>query len=104
MKKTFIITFIILFIGSCSIIGICTFAQNTNSFANTPVTVSTDYFYQDEDSLDYDNYINDPSQEIYNSTQNQYIYDNYGSSASMEYLNRGDAANYNGGGDFDRNY
>jgi hypothetical protein len=56
------------------------------------------------DKLDYDNYLDDPSESVYESEQEQYVYKNYGSTESGEYLNRGDAANYNGGSDFDRNY
>lgn len=90
MKKILILTLIVL-------LGNVAFSEN--------VEVSNDYFDQDYvKGLDYDNYIGDPSQAIYNETQETYIYDNYGSTESMEYLNRGDAGNYNGGSDFDRNY
>ena len=56
------------------------------------------------DYYDDENYSKDPSQAIYDATQEQYIYDNYGSSASMDYLNRADSGSYSGGSDFDRNY
>lgn len=97
MKKILILILIFL--------GLSSFAEVNNT--SDSVSVTNDYFYQkntEATGLDYDNYIDDPSQAVYNATQNQYIYDNYGSSASMEYLNRGDAGNYNGGSDFDRNY
>lgn len=90
MKKLLILSLIIL-------LGNIAFSEN--------VEVSNDYFDEDyTKGLDYDNYIKDPSQAIYNETQDLYIFENYGSSASMEYLNRGDAGSYSGGSDFDRNY
>lgn len=97
MKKILILILIFL--------GLSSFAEVNNT--SDSVSVTNDYFYQkntEATGLDYDNYIDDPSQAVYNATKNQYIYDNYGSSASMEYLNRGDAGNYSGGSDFDRNY
>lgn len=73
------------------------------------VTVTNDYFYDDYDnqtnaSTTYERYKADPSQAVYDGALSQYIYDNYGSSESMDFLNRGDAGSYNGGSDFDRNY
>ena len=52
----------------------------------------------------YQIYREDPSQYVFESELDSYIYNNYGSTESMDYLNRGDADSYNGGSEFDRNY
>ena len=75
-----------------------TYAQQSD------VSVVNYSVYNDPSDYLYNVYLKDPSEAIYNAEQGREIYDNYGSSESMEYLNRGDANYYNGGSDFDRNY
>lgn len=76
---------------------ICYAQQSENTAQNSAI-------YYEPDTYLYDKYLKDPSEAVYNEEQNRDIYNNYGSSESMEYLNRGDADYYNGGSDFDRNY
>ena len=84
-----IILFLLIFVGC---IGFC----DEHAIYNTPS------LYQE-----YQHYLNwhdDPSLSVYEAEQENYIEQNYGSSESMEYLNRADSDSYWGGSDFDRNY
>lgn len=87
------------------LISLIIFASISAVFAEQTDYTVVDYskIHDPHDYL-YNIYLKDPSEAIYNAEQEREIYDNYGSSASMEYLNRGDANSYNGGSDFDRNY
>jgi len=84
MKKLVVILVFLAF--GCSVS-----AEDTN--------VSSDYF---NDLYFYD-YRVEPSQAIFEAEQNNYIEENFGSSASYEYLNSPDDNSW-GGNDFDRNY
>ena len=91
MKK-FLVLAIILGLGT---IVFCYENNNTDN-SNVSETKSV----EDE----YLNWSDDPSQAVYNAEQESYVEQNYGSTSSMEYLNRADSDEYSGGSDFARNY